>query len=471
MVSLANQCHYPISVARPQTYIWRDLPQMTMTGFETNILWCLPFVGLLLSIATVPAINGKFWHHNFQWFSLFWGAAFLLPALVAFGLDKMTSKLVHVMIAEYIPFIVIAVGLYTISGGIRLKGRFSGTPLGNTMVLMVGAVIASWMGTTGASMLLIRPMIRANRHRKYYIHTFVFFIFIVANIGGSLTPIGDPPLFLGLLYGVPFFWPTQWMFEPMLMVVASLLAIYLALDSYLYRKEGKPTIPTTVENFGVEGWPNFFLLAGVVGAVLISGLWKSSAGLTIAGEVYTYPSMLRDGIIITCALVSWFATPRVIHERNEFNWFPIKEVAILFLAVFICMLPVMYTLKAGPDGALAFINGMLTGADGQPNNMAYFWITGGLSAFLDNAPTYLVFFQAAGGDAAQLTGPLAHTLLAISMGAVFMGAMSYIGNAPNFMVLGVVRHNGLKMPHFFGYIGWSCLFLLPILVLVSLIFL
>jgi Na+/H+ antiporter NhaD/arsenite permease-like protein len=338
--------------------------------------------------------------------------------------------------------------------------------------MAIGAVLASLMGTTGASMLLIRPLIRANDNRKHVAHVVVFFIFIVSNIGGSLTPLGDPPLFLGFLKGVEFFWTLKHVFPETLFLVVALLVIFYVIDSYWYRKEGVlPMDPTPDDQpgFGLQGAINLLPLAAVVGLVLLSGTWKPGISFNVWGTEVELQQIVRDGLLVVVTLVSLAITPRAVREANQFGWAPMQEVAKLFIGIFITMLPVLAMLKAGEAGAFAAVTRAVTGENGQPLPWAYFWFSGILSSFLDNAPTYLVFFNLAGGDPQQLMGPLATTLAAISAGSVFMGANSYIGNAPNFMVKAIAEDRGVRMPSFFGYMVWSFGILIPLFVIVTFI--
>jgi Na+/H+ antiporter NhaD/arsenite permease-like protein len=340
-------------------------------------------------------------------------------------------------------------------------------------MLAIGTGIASVTGTTGAAMLMIRPVLRANDERRHNAHVVVFFIFLVANVGGSLTPLGDPPLFLGFLKGVDFFWPTVHLFAPMLLVTAILLVAFYALDTWFYRFDThlppKPD-PTPDNRLRLDGTFNLVLLAGVVGAVLLSGTWKPGIEFVVLGTPVPLQGLVRDAILIGLAAWSWAATPKALREGNDFSWGPILEVAKLFFGIFATIVPVIAMLRAGESGAFADLVRLVTGPDGKPDDTMYFWLTGGLSSFLDNAPTYLVFFNMAGGDAATLMGPMATTLAAISAGAVFMGANTYIGNAPNFMVKAIAEQGGVKMPSFIGYMAWSCVFLIPCFVLVTFVF-
>jgi Na+/H+ antiporter NhaD/arsenite permease-like protein len=366
---------------------------------------------------------------------------------------------------------VLLTALFTVTGGIHIKGNLHGSPSMNTALLAIGTVLAGWMGTTGASMLLIRPMIRANDGRRHKIHVFVFFIFLVSNIGGALTPLGDPPLFLGFLKGVSFFWTTTHLFGEMLVCAIVLLALFYAIDSYWYRREGPPKHDPTPETpVRIEGGVNIILLAAIVGAVLASGTWKPGIRFTVFHVTLELQSVLRDLILVAICFLSLRLTSRASRLDNGFSWAPMLEVAKLFAGIFITIAPALAILRAGKDGVLAPLVALVTGPDGQPNDVWYFWLTGILSSFLDNAPTYLVFFNLAGGDPDVLMGALASTLAAISCGAVFMGANSYIGNAPNFMVKAVVEEAGIRMPSFFGYMAWSCGILVPLFVLLTVIF-
>ncbi|OYU81151.1 MAG: sodium:proton antiporter, partial [Burkholderiales bacterium PBB5] len=312
---------------------------------------------------------------------------------------------------------------------------------------------------------------RANDNRRHTVHVFVFFIFIVSNAGGALTPLGDPPLFLGFLQGVDFSWPLRHLLAPTASLVAVLLALFWAIDRHWYRREGVVPVDPTPDSprIALDGAGNLLALAAVVGLVLMSGLWRPGLAWHLGGVDIALQDLLRDAGLVAVTLASLALTPRAVRQANQFGWGPMQEVAKLFIGIFVTMLPVLLILKAGTDGALGALARAVTGADGQPLPWAYFWASGLLSSFLDNAPTYLVFFNLAGGDPATLMGPLAGTLVAISAGSVFMGANSYIGNAPNFMVKAIVEDRGLAMPSFFGYMAWSCGILLPLFALITFI--
>ena len=440
-----------------------------LEGGDLSILWVIPFAGILLSIAIFPLVAPEYWHHNFGKVSAFWALLFVIPFLFSQGWQIVLYEVLHVGLLEYIPFIILLLALFTISGGVQLTGSLVGTPIINSAIILVGTLSASWMGTTGAAMLLIRPLLRANKERKHKVHIVIFFIFLVANIGGSLTPLGDPPLFLGFLKGVDFFWTTKAMFLPMLFMIISLLIIFYFYDTFQYRKESDLPVPTNNEKISVKGSFNLLLIFGVVCSVLLSGFWRPGIDFTIFHVHVELQNLARDILLLILTYLSWTYTSKEIREGNEYTWFPIQEVAKLFAGIFITIIPAIAILKAGKSGALSSIINSVS-SDTGPVNYMYFWLTGILSSFLDNAPTYLVFFNTAGGDAQVLMGELSQTLLAISAGAVFMGANTYIGNAPNFMVKSIAESSGIKMPSFFGYFFYSLVILFPLFIIVSLLF-
>jgi Na+/H+ antiporter NhaD/arsenite permease-like protein len=435
-------------------------------------LWGVPFAGILLSIALCPLLAPWFWHHHYGKVAAAWGLAFVLPFAALFGVAAAGSALVHVMVGEYIPFVILLTALFTVAGGIYIRGNLHGSPALNTAILGIGAVLASFMGTTGASMLLIRPLIRANDNRRHRAHTVVFFIFIVSNAGGSLTPLGDPPLFLGFLQGVDFFWTVSHIFPETMFLVGALLLLFYGLDWFYYhkREEIRPADPTPdTRGVGFDGARNFWLLGAIVGLVLLSGFWKSPVVFHVFGTEVGLPGLVRDVGLIVVTLVSLKVTPGAVHEANQFSWAPMQEVAKLFAGIFVTIVPVIAMLRAGMDGPFGAIIAAVTRADGTPDPAMYFWATGALSSFLDNAPTYLVFFNTAGGDPQHLMTDLAPVLAAISAGAVFMGANSYIGNAPNLMVKSIAEDRGVKMPSFFGYMLWSIGILVPLFLVMTFI--
>jgi len=450
--------------------------QEVMNLGEMLPLWSgIPFLLMLLSIALFPLILPKFWHHNFEKVSIFLAFLLAIPFITIYKGEGL-HEILHVVLADYLPFIILLWALYAVSGGILLKGILRGTPVVNTCILIIGTILASWMGTTGAAMLLIRPLIKANNFRKNKVHVFVFFIFLVANMGGCLTPLGDPPLFMGFLHGVSFFW-TLHLLPQLLTGAVILLVIFFVLDSYYYKKENiKP--PSEKEKrilLKLEGTHNFIFLAGIIASVLLSGIID-------LGKVNTFgvhrPVMdwVRDISLIVIGILSLKTTSGKIYRRNSFSWAPILEVAYLFIGIFVTMVPCLLMLKAGENGAFAPLMKVVK----EPYH--YFWITGALSSFLDNTPTYLTFFSSALGSLYQgipevqavhllMTGENANYLKAISAGAVFFGAVTYIGNAPNFMVRSIAEEHGVNMPGFLAYIiKYSLIYLIPTMIIITLIF-
>jgi Na+/H+ antiporter NhaD/arsenite permease-like protein len=449
-------------------------------GSELPLWTAIPFAGILLSIAVFPLIAPHFWHHHFAKISAAWALIFAIPFLIVYKADAF-YEILHIYLIDYIPFIILLWGLFTISGGIFVRGTLKGTPILNTLMILIGTFLASWVGTTGAAMIMIRPILRANEERKYKVHIIIFFIFLVANIGGTLTPLGDPPLFLGFLHGVSFFW-TLGLLPELLVTAILLLVIFYIWDTIAYKKENLTSIASTDrEPLKVEGALNFLFLLGVVSGVLFSGIVHLGE-VTVLGVHMYIQSIIRDLWIIGMGLLSLKMTAKSIRKANEFSWYPIKEVAYLFAGIFMTIIPALAILKAGEHGALAsLIQSMET-----PRH--FFWVTGSLSSFLDNAPTYLTFFNTALGKLglteaavreAFAAGALGttfpefeHLLIAISLGAVFMGANTYIGNAPNFMVKSIAEEAGIKMPSFFGYMfKYSIPILIPVFLIIMLIFL
>ena len=435
-------------------------------GGNLSPLWIVPFAGILFSIAVAPVTVPSFWHQHFGKTSAFWALAFLVPFAGYYGVDMALREVVHTLLAEYVPFIILLLALFTVSGGIHIRGNLHGSAHLNTGILALGTMLASVMGTTGAAMLLIRPLLRANDNRRHRAHVVMFFIFLVANIGGALTPLGDPPLFLGFLKGVDFFWTTKAMLWPTLLASMFLLALFYLVDAWFWRREHEVRAPdrdpTPDQPIRIDGKINFLFLLAILAIVLLSGVWKPEVSIDIAGTTRELQGIVRDVSLLAIAWASWRLTPQSVRHAHHFTWGPIVEVAKLFAGIFLTIIPAITMLRAGSEGALAPVVALVTSADGLPNDAMYFWVTGVLSSFLDNAPTYLVFFNLAGGDAAALMGPMASTLTAISLGAVFMGANTYIGNAPNFMVKAIAEARGVRMPSFFAYLGWAMLVLAPI---------
>ena len=413
---------------------------MHAADFVPSIPWALPFVGLLLAIAVLPLAAPHFWESNLRKLGV--GALLALPVLVLYWQSR-PAALVHAA-QDYVSFIVLLGGLFIISGGILLEGDLEATPRTNAAFLGLGAVLASFVGTTGASMLLIRPLLQTNRERKHVVHTVVFFIFLVSNIGGCLTPLGDPPLFLGYLLGVPFTWTFR-LFVPWLFTTALVLTVYVLWDRRAHAREAKSDIKRDfyeVRPLRLAGKESLAMLGGVLAAVAFLGApW-------------------RELLIVLLSAVSYARTDPELRKANRFSFHPILEVAALFAGIFVTMLPALHILQE-------------RGAElGVREPWQFFWATGTLSSFLDNAPTYLTFLALARGLhlPADVVGVPNELLVAISLGAVFMGANTYIGNGPNFMVRAIAEERGVKMPSFGGYMLYSGAVLIPVFVLVTIVF-
>ncbi|MDD6785716.1 MAG: sodium:proton antiporter [Eggerthellales bacterium] len=453
---------------------------------STLPIWSIiPFVGMLLCIAILPLTKlAEWWEHHQLHVAIFWSLLFLVPFTIAYGMHETGYELMESVVLDYIPFIVLLLGLFVVAGNIHVAGTIAGTTRNNVIMLAVGTFLASWVGTTGAAMLLIRPVLRANVWRRNKTHIIVFFIFLVANIGGCLTPLGDPPLFLGFLRGVPFLWTMAHIWPILLMNTIILLVVFALIDRHFIKKEGKEGLEALqLERkamgripFRIEGGHNIIFLGIIIAAVILNGtipqmdMFLDDKGQVIGIEAYEgihlgFNYFLQIILIGLAAILSWKTTNPVLREKNDFEWGPIAEVATLFIGIFITMIPALAILRT------------YGGALGIDNPMKFFWITGALSSFLDNSPTYVVFLTTAGALGATsgvitTVGTVAEEiLLAISAGAVFMGAITYIGNAPNFMVKSMSeRSGGVKMPSFFGYMVWSCAILVPLFVIDTLIF-
>ena len=437
----------------------------------------IPFVGMLLSIAICPLVKPHWWEKNMLAVAIGWSLVFLIPFAVAYGMGEALFRLLESVLIDYVPFIVLLFGLFVVAGGIAVKGTLAGTPKINALLLLIGTVLASWVGTTGAAMLLIRPVIKANAWRQKKVHVIVFFIFLVANIGGCLTPLGDPPLFMGFQRGVPFTW-TFHLLPILLFNMVILFLVFFFLDSHLYKKElaagrsPQDNQPSEKEPIRVEGAHNIVFIALIIAGVVANGvlpkefaLFANGAGIPVYDEiVFPYATVVEIILILLAAYLSLKTTKAETRQLNEFTYAPIAEVAKLFIGIFVTMIPALIFLKThGAELGLS-----------EPWQM--FWATGALSSFLDNTPTYLVFLQTAGALGATQgivtsVGTVSQLMLeAISAGAVFMGANTYIGNAPNFMVKSIAEENKIKMPSFFGYMGWSCAILIPTFILDMIIF-
>lgn len=447
---------------------------------EVVPIWlCLPFACLLLCIAIFPLVKEEWWEKNKQYAVILWSVLFIVPFAALFGVGEAVETVLECIINDYLTFIVLLFGLFCVAGNITMEGDMAGSPRVNILLLAVGTLLSSVIGTTGSSMLMVRPMIKMNSWRKRRSHIMVFFIFLVSNIGGCLTPIGDPPLLMGFSRGVPFFWSLH-LFPILLFNMVVILFIFYWLDRYNYRKDIADGLAPDISKpsgklIKFQGLHNLVFLVMIIGAVILSGvlpdlpMFQNAAGevlgIHIFGEVtLTYPSLIEVLLILLAAFLSFKTTSPVIRKKNHFTWGAIQEVAILFIGIFITMQPALMILKT--MGAQLGIT--------HPFQM--FWVTGALSSFLDNTPTYLVFLTTAGamgfskGIATTLGMVPQKMLMAISCGAVFMGANTYIGNAPNFMVKAISDENGIRMPSFFGYLLWSVKILIPVFILDTIVF-
>jgi Na+/H+ antiporter NhaD/arsenite permease-like protein len=461
------------AVLLPEAADAATLDGATLDGATLSWPWALPFAGILLTIALAPLASRRLWQRHYGKLAFVWAALALTPMAALRGVDTALAALVHALVADYVGFITILFALYVVAGGIWVTGTLRGTPLVNAALLAFGTLIASVVGTTGAAMILIRPLLRANAARLHNVHVVVFFIFLVGNIGGALSPLGDPPLFIGFLNGVDFLWPARQLWQPTAFVAGCVLAMFVVADVWFTIKDRRAApVGEAAERapLRVRGIVNLLLLALIVAAVIDSAVWHPGIAFTIYGTQVPLQGLARDAVLILAALLSLWLTPDEHREANGFTFEPILEVALLFAGIFVCAVPVLAMLAAGRDGAFAWLLATVTSANGTPHQTAYFWLTGVLSAILDNAPTYLVFFKLAGGNASELMTTLAPALAAISMGAVYMGALTYIGNAPNFMIYAIATERGIKMPSFFGYMGWSIVVLVPVFAAVTYLF-
>jgi Na+/H+ antiporter NhaD/arsenite permease-like protein len=437
---------------------------MQTTPWQT-ILWGFPFLGLLLSIAILPGLAPRFWVRRMGTVALGWTLLLLVPVVADHGVRVAWPLARHVLIQDYLPFISLLGALYIAAGGILVRGGPRGTPGGNTVMLASGMVLGLVMGTSGAAMVLVHPLLAANAHRRRKTHLVLFLIVLVANASGALTPLGNPPLFVGLLRGVPFLWPAEHLLAPYLVLTGTLLTAFYLLDRYL--AAGEPPAPAT-RPLRVRGWWNVALVAVLGVSVLAQSL--DLPEVSVLGEHVDAGRLGGIAVALAAAAVSLWITPRTVRGANDFSWHPMAEVAILFLGIFVTLAPVSAMLRAGAAGPLAPLFALTRDAAGDPWPLAYFWLTGLLSAVLDNAPTYLVFFDLAGIQPGAMGPDETRILRAISAGAVFFGGLTYIGNAPNMMLRAVASHRGVRMPGFFGFSLLAAAVSLPVFVLLTLLF-
>ncbi len=440
-----------------------------LDGTGLSLLWTLPFLGVLLSLAVIPVFAHDFWEQNMGKISLVWSGVSLVMLLSNVGFNITMHVVLETYLHHFIPFMVFILSLYVICGGIKIKIDVAATPMFNVIFMLCATLLASLIGTTGAAMLFIRPLLYINDTRQNKSYLVIFFIFLVCNIGGSLSAIGDPPLFLGFLNGIDFFWATVHLFKPFVLMSVPLFILLYCFDSYYFRQEKHDHKLHTIPKVTIYGRSNVMILIVAVSIIILSGIFPyPDKVLCIANVNVSYTSIIRDLSLLLLTIISVKWCNKDVRHNNHFSWEPFFEVCKVFAAIFITAAPVIAMLKSGENGAFANLVTLVNDKTG-PNNMLYFWITGVLSSFLDNAPTYLVFFNLAGGDPELLSHSLSNTLVAISCGAVFMGAMTYIGNAPNLMVKSIAQRRNVQMPGFFGYLLWSICILLPVLILVSML--
>jgi Na+/H+ antiporter NhaD/arsenite permease-like protein len=435
-------------------------------GLIPDLRWGLPFLGLLLSIAVLPALTPRFWIRRMGLVSLAWSLALLLPRAAEAGIGVAASEAWHALLIEYLPFATLLLALYTAGGGVHLQGGPAGTPSGNTAMLALGVVLGLAVGTTAAAVVVIQPLLHANAHRSRRMHLVLFLVVLVANAAGALTPLGNPPLYVGLLRGVPFFWPATHLLPHFLLLTGILLAAFWVLDWRLAATEPPAPAPGRMR---LRGWSNVGLILVAALAVLAQGFIHPGT-VTLLGQPIGIERLAAIGVFIAVTEVSLHFTARAIRQANDFVWHPMAEVAMLFAGIFVTIAPVAAMLHAGLDGPLASLLRLTLDASGQPIPLLYFWLSGLLSAFLDNAPTYLVFFDLAGIRPEALTGAQTLALQAISAGATFFGGLTYIGNAPNMMLRAIAAHRGVRMPGFIGFMLLSSTLLLPVFILLSVVF-
>jgi len=431
-----------------------------------TLVWGLPFLGMLLSIALFPIAAPRFWQRRTGLVTLLWSAALVLPQAALVGVGPAYHAAWHALLVDYVPFVTLLLAMYAAGGGILLEGGPWGTPAGNTLLMALATVLAGLVGPLATSMVLVHPLLRANAHRRHKVHLAVFFIVLVCNVGGMVTPLGNPPLYIGLLKGVPFFWPLAALWRPLLVLALPLLALFWWFD---HRSAAADPLPGRRRKLHFRGRRNLALLALVVATVLAQTAWQPGE-IDVLGVSLGIERLVGAAIFTAVGVTAAWTTPLAVRQANMFAWDPMREVAILFAGIFVTITPALAMLAAGMDGPLAGLLRLTEDAAGRPWPLPYFWLSGTLSAFLDNAPTYLLFFQLAGGEPARLTGELAATLAAMSAGSVCFGALTYIGNAPNLIVRAIAAHRGVRMPGFFGYMALAGALLLPGFALLTLLF-
>ncbi|MDR2067571.1 MAG: sodium:proton antiporter [Holosporaceae bacterium] len=430
----------------------------------SSFLWACPFLGIVFSMSFFPLLFPNFWHKYASCVPLFWSLIYLVFVAYFFGVFQIFNAVCEPLLEDYLPFIILIAALYAVSGGIFVDFPRANGPIFNALFLLFGSVLAGWIGTTGASTLLIRPFLRANAGRKKCSHLVVFFIFLVANIGGSATPIGDPPLFIGFLKGIDFFWFIKHLYPVIFGATFALIALFLVIDSILFKND-----PAKDRNRGAE---SAFILRGKINLLLMAAILlivifcNFSGEISLYGHRFSYSSIIRNGSLVIIALISLRITPKEIHKRNGFSVAPIREVAELFAGIFVTVAPIISMLQQGADGTFGNVFRWMA-PSGEFIANRCFWASGLLSSLLDNAPTFLIFFHLTSGDAQALMTVKSHILATFSISTVFMGALTYLGNAPNLMVRSIAKHYSIKTPSFLGYLLWSCAILLPIFAVIS----
>jgi Na+/H+ antiporter NhaD/arsenite permease-like protein len=446
--------------------------RVLQNGAELGLSWGIPFLGLLVTIALGQALWPGPWGRHYGKVTAIWIVAIVVPLAAEMGAAGLAA-LARLLLLDYLPFVVSIFALYVIAGGIHIRTRMCGHPGENALLLAIGTLAGGLLGTPGTTLLFLPVLLTANRWRRHKVHSVLFLIFLVCNMGGALSPIG-PPLLVGYLSGVSFLWTVKAMLLPTTFTSAVLICTYFALDSvFLFPREDPDARAMHRESHDVimiDGTGNLWLLAAAIGVQILCGNWHGAVAIRLGVAAMPVPDLLR---LIALPILAWLSlrlTPERVRKANEFSWEPMKEVGILFAGIFATVLPLLLILEAGVGGALGGLIRMATAADGRPIDWAYFATSGALSSILDNAPTFLVFFNAAGGDPVALMGAKATTLTAISAGAAFWGGVTYIGNAPNLMARSIAQQRGVAMPNFLAYMVWSGAILLPSFALTAWVF-
>jgi len=436
----------------------------------SSTLWGIPFLGIIFSMSLLPLIMPKFWNKYGGCVPLFWTLIYAICTCYVFDFSQTILSIADSIFSEYISFIIQISTLFIVSGGIFINLARQSTPLFNTLFLFGSSLLAGWIGTTGAATLLIRPILRANHHRYYRVHLMVFFIFLVANIGGAFTPLGDPPLFVGFTNGIDFFWFMKNLYPYIFSTLFFLCGMFFLIDTQLLKVEQNiefenhlPIEHDNPKEFMIKGKFNIVLLALILITVMCCNF---DATFSLIGHKFRWSSVARNIILTIISIISMRYTNKTIRERNNFSLAPVREVAELFAGIFITATPIISTLHQGTEGNLRWLFDKLT-SNGEFVLKKCFWISGILSSILDNTPTFLIFFHLTSGNAQELMTTHAHLLASFSIATVFMGALTYIGNAPNLMVKSIAHNYGVKVPSFLEYMLWSIGILIPVFIIIS----